>query len=302
MTMTKSSNNLKGVIPVLLAPLTETREPDPEGINRLVDFLVGAGVGGLWALGSASEDINLSFTHKISVARETAAANRSRVPLILGTGLTAMDDILHYFDEVADFDIAGIHLLPYDVKMGESRLIHFFSEMAERSPVPLWLYHNPKRGRTISVAVIAEVKQHPNIHGIKVGGYNLTELTSSMMHRSKDFDVIGAGSGQLFSMLSLGAEAHTTSEASAFPEPFVELFNIYKLGNLEEARQRQFELIHLSRRFPRTDNGEYAAEEKFILSLRGICGDQVNSLYRRLTVEEQNRLRKILSDFGFDWA
>lgn len=300
--MATSSDRLKGIVPVLLAPLTENREPDPEGIARLVDFLVEAGVGGLWALGSASEDVNLSRAHRLAVAEATARANRGRVPLILGTGLTAMHDILDFFDSVADLDLAGIHILPYDIKMGESRLIHFFTSLADRAPAPVWLYHNPKRGRLITNAVIGEVKQHPNIGGIKVGGYNLTEMLSAMMHRSDDFDVIGAGSGQLFSMLSLGAEAHTTSDASAIPEPFVELHRLFEQGELAEARRLQFELIRLSRRFPRNDNGEYAAEEKYILSLRGICGDQVNPLYKRLSTDQQQQLREALRDYGFGWA
>jgi dihydrodipicolinate synthase/N-acetylneuraminate lyase len=103
-------------------------------------------------------------------------------------------------------------------------------------------------------------------------------------------------------MLSLGAEAHTTSEASAIPEPFIEILRLFQEGDRAAALQRQFDVIRLSRTFPRTDNGEYAAEEKHILSIRGICGDQVNPLYRRLTAEEGERLRSRLRDFGFAWA
>ena len=39
-----------------------------------------------------------------------------------------------------------------------------------------------------------------------------------------------------------------------------------------------------------------------MLSLRGICGEGVNPLYRTLTDAEKLRLRKVLVDAGFDWA
>jgi dihydrodipicolinate synthase/N-acetylneuraminate lyase len=297
-----SSRKLKGVVPVLLAPLMEDRRPDFEGTQRLVDMLVNSGVGGFWALGSASEDINLSLSSKIAVARAASIANNKRVPLIMGVGLTSMDDIFSYYDEVSDFDLDGIHLLPYDTKMGEDRMIHFFTTMAEKSPFPLWLYHNPKRGRVITDKVISEVKGHPNISGIKVGGYNLSELTSAIMHRSDSFDVIGAGSGQLFTMLSLGAQAHTTSDASAIPEPFVELYKLYCSGEIEQARELQFKIINLTRQFPRTDNGEHAAEEKYILKLRDICDEYLNPLYRTLSANEKDKLQDILKEYGFPWA
>jgi dihydrodipicolinate synthase/N-acetylneuraminate lyase len=280
----------------------EDGNPDVDGIHRLVDFLVNKEVGGLWALGSASEDINMSLKERLLVARETASATRGRIPLIVGTGLTAIGDILDYVEKLSDLDLYGVHVLPYDLKMGDARLVHLIHTLADRFPFPLWLYHNPKRGRPITDLIIREVKDHPNVGGIKVGGYNLSELTGALMHRSPSFDVIGAGGGQFFQMLALGADAHTTSEASVYPERFVNLYRAFKAGRIDEARQMQFDLIRLSRRFPRTENGEYCAEEKYMLSLRGICHEGVNPLYRTLRDDEKVRLREVLVDAGFDWA
>jgi dihydrodipicolinate synthase/N-acetylneuraminate lyase len=293
---------LKGIIPVLLSPLKSDLSPDLLGTDRLVNFLINAGVGGFWALGSASEDINLSKKNRLDLLKQIVKSNNERVPIITGTGLVAIDEILSFFDDIAELPLDGIHILPYDVKMGDARLVHFFTLLADRSPFPIWMYHNPKRGRSISLDVINEVSQHKNIAGIKVGGYNLTEMLSIMMCRSDNFDVIGAGSGQLYSMLSLGAKAHTTSEASAFPEPFIELYKAYQLGELDNARKQQFDLIKLAKQFPRTENGEYAAEEKYILTMRNICDDFVNPLYRRLSAAEKINLRELLVEYKFPWA
>ena len=295
-------NALQGIIPVLLTPLNKNNRVDHEGTSKLVDFLIEAGSGGLWAMGSASEDINLTKEVRLESIKITSDVNSKRIPIIAGAGLTAIDDIFRFFDDVSELAIDGIHILPYDIKMGDSRLIHFFNLLADKSPLPIWIYHNPKRGRPVSANVIKEVHQHENIAGIKVGGYNLTEMLSAMMFRSESFDVIGAGSGQLYSMLSLGAEAHTTSDASVFPEPFIDIYNAFKNGQLEEARNKQFELIKLSKTLPRTDNGEYAAEEKYMLSLRNICNEFVNPLYRTLSNEEKDKLRIALKKYGFSWA
>ena len=294
--------SLKGVIPIQVVPMLPGGDPDQESLHRHVNFLVEAGVGGLWVLGSASEDINMSVGQRLTVTRETAAANQGRIPLIVGTGLTSINDILGYAEQLADLDLHGIHVLPYDLKLGDSRLIHLIHTLADRFPFPLWMYHNPKRGRSINDNIIQEVKNHPNVGGIKIGGYNLSEMTQTLMHRSPDFDVVGAGGGQLFQMLSLGAEAHTTSEASVYPEEFVKIFDLFNAGRTEEARQLQFELIRLSKSLPRTDNGEHSAEEKYMLSLRNICGESVNPAYRCLTNDEKSTLRNILKTHGFTWA
>lgn len=293
---------LQGIVPVMVVPMHEDGNPDIEGIHRVVDFLVDSGAGGLWVLGSASEDINMTAKQRVLVARETAKAAKGRIPLVVGTGLTSIGDILDYVEQVADLDLHGLHVLPYDIKMGESRLIHLIEQLADKFPAPLWMYHNPKRGRAFTNKVMEEVKDHANVGGIKIGGYSLSELTQTLMLRSPDFDVIGAGGGQLFTMLSLGADAHTTSEASAYPEPFIKLYNTFKAGKLDEAREMQFDLIRLSRSFPRTDNGEHSAEEKYMMSMRGLCGEGVNPLYRTLTDDEKTKVRKCLVDGGFDWV
>lgn len=297
-----SSKHLKGIVPVVVVPMHSSGEPDVEGIHRLVNFLVDSGVGGMWVLGSASEDVNMSVKQRLLVARTTAEANAGRVPIVLGSGLTAMGDILDYAEQLSDLSFHGLHVLPYDVKMGDARLIHLMETLADRLPWPVWMYHNPKRGRAFTEDIIASVKSHPNIGGIKIGGYNLTELTRTMMHRTDDFDVVGAGGGQLFQMLSLGAEAHTTSEASVFPERFIALMSAFAEGRLQEAREMQFDLIRMSKSIPRTENGEYCAEEKYMLSLRGICGEAVNPLYRTLTESEKSKIRQLLIDNSFEWA
>ncbi|NBB52089.1 hypothetical protein GVN24_27785 [Rhizobium sp. CRIBSB] len=293
---------LKGIVPVVVVPMTRGGEPDVEGIHRHIEFLISAGVGGMWALGSASEDINMSVKQRLKVARATAEAVRGRVPVVMGSGLTSIGDILDYAEQLSDLEFHGLHVLPYDLKMGDARLIHLIETLADKLPWPLWMYHNPKRGRPFTDDIIGRVKGHPNVGGIKIGGYNLTELTRTMMHKSADFDVVGAGGGQLYQMLSLGAEAHTTSEASVFPERFIEVIEAFKQGEFAKARELQFNIIRFSKSLPRNENGEYCAEEKYMLQLRGICDEWVNPLYRTLTDAEKAKVREALLAHGHEWA
>lgn len=293
---------LKGIVPVVVVPMTRGGEPDVEGIHRHIEFLISAGVGGMWALGSASEDINMSVKQRLKVARATAEAVRGRVPVVMGSGLTSIGDILDYADQLSDLEFHGLHVLPYDLKMGDARLVHLIETLAEKLPWPLWMYHNPKRGRPFTDDIIGRVKAHPNVGGIKIGGYNLTELTRTMMHRSADFDVVGAGGGQLYQMLSLGAEAHTTSEASVFPERFIDVIEAFNQGDFAKARELQFNIIRFSKSLPRNENGEYCAEEKYMLQLRGICDEWVNPLYRTLTDSEKAKVREALLAHGHEWA
>ena len=293
---------LHGVVPNMVTPMDAMGHPDKDGIHALVEFLVKAGVGGLWVLGSAGEDIHISRRDRIIVAIETIRAVDGRIPIIIGLGPSTWHEILDFCDRINIDTIDAVHFLPYDVKMGETALLNYILKLAETLPCPMWLYHNPKRGRNITRKIVDEAKSHPNIQGIKVGGYSMSELTTMMMLRSEDFDVVGAGGNQLFQMLCLGAQAHMTSDANCYPEVFLSVCDLFKQGRIEEARALQFRVIELAVKIPRTDNGEYAAEEKYILSKRKVCKEYVNPSYRTLAEHEKELLDDALKEYGFPWA
>ena len=271
---------LNGIVPVLLTPMLEDHTIDEQGLERLMRHLDAHGISALWALGSASEEINIGFHKKIQVAKTIDTINSYlEKTIIIGSGAVSLDDHYRFLDETATCKFDGFHVLPYDTKMGKSRVINLFTRLADRSPWPVWMYHNPKRGRPFEIDTIKELSFHPNIGGIKMGGYNLTELTQCFMLRRDDFDVVAAGSGQLYQCLCMGAKAHTTSEGSVYPQLFQKIKNLFDQGQLDQARNLQNTLIKLNSQIIRTQNGEHCAEEKYLLHLQGICGPSVNSNY-----------------------
>lgn len=301
--MSKIGNRrMRGVAPVMVTPMLENGEPDEEGIGRLTELMIAAGIGGIWAMGSASEDINMSDQGRVEAVRWTAAAADGRVPILFGTGCARVDDILHFLDRVSGLKLDGVHVLYLDPKQGDARMVAELTRLADKSEYPVWLYHNPKRGKPVSRAVIAGLRDHPNVAGMKVGGYALSEMTMALRMQTDTFQVIGAGGGQMFAMLCLGSEGHTTSSASCWPEEYVKLHRLFAAGDLDGARAQQFRLIGLEESLPRTDNGEYAAEEKYILSLRGVCDEYVNPAYRTLTDDEKAKVDAAVRRYGFDWA
>ncbi len=297
-----SNRRIVGVSPVMVTPMLENGEPDEAGTHRLVDYLLKSGVGGIWAMGSASEDVNMSDEGRLSAVRWLAQANAGRVPVLFGTGLIRVDDMLRFLDKLSGLPLDGVHVLYLDPKQGDARMIAEMTRLADRSEYPVWLYHNPKRGKPVSRAVIAALRDHPNVAGMKVGGYTLSEMVTAIRMQTPTFQVIGAGGGQMFTMFCLGAEGHTTSSASCWPEEYVKLHRLFASGDIDGARKQQFQIISLEEQLPRTDNGEYAAEEKYVLSLRGICSEFVNVAYRCLTPDEKAKVRAALRAYGFEWA
>lgn len=291
---------IRGVVPVVLTPLEANGDIDTEGCGRLVEFLIDNGVAGLYVLGSAGENTLLDVEQRITVARAMARANAGRVPLIVGCSNTAPRNVFRFMEAVGTEPITAFHYIPYDLKVGDERLVAMITEYADRSPLPLYLYHNTKRARPFTPGVVSQLKAHPAIHGMKVGGYLLSEMQAFLALEDESFQVLGSGGGQFLPWLMLGASAVTASSACCFPREFKQMYDCWVAGDLEGARRRQRWWKAFHARIPNTngENGEFSAEEKYVLQCRGVIKEHCHFPFRPLRPEEKARIERALEEEG----
>lgn len=298
----QACRQLKGVIPVVQTPVHRDGAIDTEGLTRLIDFLGGTGVGGYWALGTGSEDMNLSFEKRLIVARTITKANAGKLPLILGSSFFAMDDILAFMDATRDLQFDAYHVMPYHPLMGLDGMEKFYKDIADRAPKPLWMYTSANWCRAFPPEFFEKMKPHPNIAGVKFSSSRTTDQIKVIGLAEKDFQVITAVASQFVMVLGVGVAASTTSQAGALPEPLLEIYNLYQQGRRDEALAAQRKFNDFQSRMPKRAkawNFLTGADEKYILSLRGICQPYMTSYYTELTEDEQNQVRKALDEFGY---
>ena len=145
---------INGICPVLVTPMGKDFRPDKRSTQRLVSFLIESGVAGLWMLGSASEDVNISRSDRINLIKWVSQEVKGRIPIISGAGLVNVTEILEFIQEVRDYELAGVHVLYLDHKQSEGNMIRAMIHLADKSPIPIWLYNNRHRGRAITPRII----------------------------------------------------------------------------------------------------------------------------------------------------
>jgi 4-hydroxy-tetrahydrodipicolinate synthase len=298
----QACRQLKGVIPVVQTPVHRDGAIDTEGLTRLIEFLGGTGIGGYWALGTGSEDMNLSFEKRLTVARTIAKANAGKLPLILGSSFFAMDDILAFMEATKDLQFDAYHVMPYHPLLGLDGMEKFYKDIADRAPKPLWMYTSANWCRAFPPEFFEKMKPHANIAGVKFSSSRTTDQIKVIGLAEKDFQVITAVASQFVMVLGVGVAASTTSQAGALPEALLEIYNLYQQGRRDEALAAQRRFNEFQSRMPKRAkawNFLTGADEKYILSLRGICQPYMTSYYTELTEDEQAQVRKALDEFGY---
>ena len=114
---------------------------------------------------------------------------------------------------------------------------------------------------------------------------------------------IESGLAEVSRALTSTALEESKSRYEDLPEVYARLLHAlgeryYEEGKLDEARQKAFAVSRMVKALPHPDNTEFAAEEKIILEILGICRRHCHPPFRSCTDEEKEQARRVLVQNG----
>ena len=140
-----------GVWPALLTPLTADDEIDIPALRRLLDYVLGAGVHGIYVCGSTGEGVLLSLAERMHMAEATVSHVAGDVPVMVHVGAASTRDAValarhaHQVGVGIVGSVLYVHLLPcYAVIQGFLHLCEGYRRSASDAfeftvPVPISL-------------------------------------------------------------------------------------------------------------------------------------------------------------------
>jgi dihydrodipicolinate synthase/N-acetylneuraminate lyase len=128
-------------------------------------------LSGMVVLGSTGEAVELTDAESREVLRVAAQATAAEKVLIAGVGRESVRATVEMAEAAAEFGYDAVLVRTptyYAPLMTTAAVLHYYRSVADRSPLPVILYHIPKFvPYPFPVEVIAELAQHPNIIATK---------------------------------------------------------------------------------------------------------------------------------------
>jgi 4-hydroxy-2-oxoglutarate aldolase len=184
-------------------------------------------LAGMVVLGSTGEAVALTDAESRAVLGAVAGAAAPDKVLIAGVGRESARATLEMAEAAAElkFDAVLVRTpIYYKPQMTTAAVLHHFRSVADRSPLPVVLYHIPKFvPYDFPIEVVAELAQHPNIIGIKDSSGSVervrktVELTRSAPRRTVTVTPV--------------FEAVTARMLASRPEPEGSLVSVTDLGS-----------------------------------------------------------------------
>jgi len=267
----------QGVVVPMVTPVTRDGRLDEAGVEPMVEFLLQAGVHGLFVLGTTGEGAAVAREDAVRLVRRTVQCVRGRVPVYAGLG----DALEPERDAGSALLEAGASVLVArpPTALPREQLENWTERLLASVEGPVVLYNIPTVcGVSVPLELLEQWLGHPRLRGLKDSENDPArlEMLLTRFRGRPDFSVF-VGVGALMAQgLRLGAHGIVPSVANLIPRVCVEMWTAAQRGDwprVEACAQRAQEVAALYQN-GRT-LGESLAALKAALALRGLCSPWV---------------------------
>ncbi|HVV19407.1 MAG TPA: dihydrodipicolinate synthase family protein [Pseudonocardiaceae bacterium] len=296
---------IDGVVPPLCTPLTADGDLDRRSLARLCEFLLAAGVDGLFIGGSTGEVALLSDEHReaaLAVAVEVAAG---AVPVLYGVIDTSTVRSIARARRGQDLGATAIvATAPFYVSPHPDEMSAHFRLIRSRVDVPLVAYDIPSAVHVkLRPSTVVELAKDGVIAAIKDSSGDFAGFRA-VVDGTKDLPFQCLTGSELFADMAIASGGHglVPGLGNIDPHGYIRLYRAARAGDLTTAAAEQRRLARLFAITEVADRGRIGftaaalGSFKAALKLRGIIDtDRTSPPLAPLTDDERTKIRTVLA-------
>ncbi|MBN2314366.1 MAG: dihydrodipicolinate synthase family protein [Sedimentisphaerales bacterium] len=295
-----------GLFAAAFSPMQEDGSLNLTQIPHIVDYLIEAGISGLYICGATGEGPSLSSEERRAVAEAYIKATAGRLTTIVQIGHNSLAEVRDLASHAESIGADAISVMPplcYKFNSVKT-LIDCLAHISDAAPtMPLFYYHIPSlTGMSFDMVEFLREggRRIPHLAGIKYTHSALEEYQTCLQIENQRFSVLFGRDEMLLAALAVGAKGAIGTTYNLAGPLYRKVLVAFERADLDEARQYHslaVEMIRICLRY-----GGLPAF-KAVMKLIGLdCGPNRLPL-ETLALNEVESLKKNLDDIGFfEWA
>jgi len=230
--------SMKGVYPILSAPINEKGQLVFEDLEKQVEWCIEKGVHGL-GIAVATEIYKFTEAERDEILKTVVKVANGRVKIVMNTGAESTDMAIYYSKRAEELGADALMIRPTSfIPMPASENIEYFGRIAESVSLPIFLQDQGTAQIPPGMAVQC-AKRHENLCYIKVE----TPPTIPRMGETQELArgtglILFGGAGGAFAVEEFKRGSVGTMPGSTLPDMFVRVWDSYQAGD-EEAAQAE---------------------------------------------------------------
>ena len=249
--MVTFSRPFSGLFPVAPTPFTESGDLDLDGQRRVIDCMVDQRVDGICILANYSEQYALTDAERDTLIDVCLEQTADRVPVMVTCS--------HFTTRIAAdrarrAAAAGASLImvmpPYHgatMRVDEAAMFEHFARVAEAAGVPVMIQDAPLSGVALSVPFLARIaRELPLVRYFKIEvPQAAAKLRALIAAGGNTIEGPFDGEEAITLMPDLDAGATGTMSSAWLPDLIRQVFDDFRAGRREEARQGYARILPL---------------------------------------------------------
>jgi len=244
----KEVEKLQGIVPPVVTVFDSKGEIDREKTGKFIQHLIDEGVHGIFVAGSTGESSLMNMKQRKEIIDIGVQATKGQVPLLAGTGhnSTAIAIELSKYAEAVGAD-GVVAFLPHYPKPTQETLYQHYKAIAEAVNIPVFAYNWPGQyGADIEPETVARLAKDGYIRGIKDTHLDIDHTAEIIRLTGGKITVFEGYETKIFPALCLGADGSVCTIGNLIPAEVVAIFDYFRSGKLEEAREKQLSIFELA--------------------------------------------------------
>ncbi len=286
----------EGAMVALITPFRDGKVDEP-ALRKLVEFQIENGTDAIVPCGTTGESATLSYEEHEEVIKIVIDAVNKRVPVIAGTGSNSTREAIELTEFAKKAGADGALLItPYYNRPTQEGLYQHFKKVAEAVDIPIVLYNVPSRtGVNMLPETVARLSEIENIVGLKDAAGNLRQTAETIMLCQGRIRVFSGDDHLLLPILSIGGYGGICVVNNVAPKLTAELWDAWKAGDVERAREIHYKLHILNRHLYVETN---PIPIKWAVHRLGLISDEIRLPLTPLSEKYRPQLEQAMKEVG----
>lgn len=274
----KNIEKYRGVIPAFYACYAPDGTVSVEGVKALTRHLIAKGVKGLYVGGSSGECIYQSVAERKTVLEAVMSEAKGKLTIIahVACNNTADSAELAAHAEACGVDaIASIP--PIYFHLPNDAIADYWNTISAAAPNTEFVIYNIPQlaGTALTMPLLSKMLENPNVVAVKNSSMPVQDIQmfkdAGIAARGKDgFAVFNGPDEQFVSGRVMGADGGIGGTYAVMPELFLKMNELLAEGNVERAREIQYQADRIIYKMCEAKGNLYAVMKEILRRMYGL--------------------------------
>ena len=274
----KNIEKYRGVIPAFYACYAPDGTVSVEGVKALTRHLIAKGVKGLYVGGSSGECIYQSVAERKTVLEAVMSEAKGKLTIIahVACNNTADSAELAAHAEACGVDaIASIP--PIYFHLPNDAIADYWNTISAAAPNTEFVIYNIPQlaGTALTMPLLSKMLENPNVVAVKNSSMPVQDIQmfkdAGIAARGEDgFAVFNGPDEQFVSGRVMGADGGIGGTYAVMPELFLKMNELLAEGNVERAREIQYQADRIIYKMCEAKGNLYAVMKEILRRMYGL--------------------------------